>query len=79
MATPMGLDESTKPRFPIRVVFPDGDEWVLDNLEELICSVEEFGAADGAEGTRVLDADGREVELQIEPPFELQVFRVERK
>ena len=55
-----------KPEFPIKVVFfEDNEEWVLENEEELACSLEWFDSDDEDENAIVTDSLGRNVRIKI--------------
>lgn len=64
-----------QPEFPIRVTFlDDGDEWVLDSIQELACSLEWFDSDDPEERVSVVDRKGRAVRIKVEA---LRVLRLE--
>lgn len=59
-----------EPVFPIHVKFEDGDEWILNTVEELITSLEWFDSEDDDKTVKVYDNLGRPIHLKIEK-FEL--------
>jgi hypothetical protein len=54
------------PQYPIRVLFADGDEWVLENEREAECTLEWFDSRDPDETAHVIDASGRRVTCELE-------------
>ena len=61
----MKLENS--PRFPISVTFlEDGKVWVLDNINEIACSLEWFDSNAPEEEDLVKDAENRDVILVVE-------------
>lgn len=68
---------SDKPVFPIKVFFKeDGDEWILDNEDEIASSLEWFNSEDPEENTIVTDKNGNPVKLVIE---KLEIKQLELK
>lgn len=59
-------EEMASPVYPLRVVFGDGDEWQLDNQDEVACNLEWFDSSDPDEDAEVLDALNRPVVLKVE-------------
>lgn len=53
------------PEFPIRVKFADGDEWVLENEDQVANNLEWFDTDDPQEDTEVIDARERAVRLKV--------------
>ncbi len=65
-----------EPAYPITVRFlEDGDEWVLDTEKELAQNMEWFDSRDPNENARVLDREGRAVELVVEE-HQVKVCRI---
>ena len=64
------------PEFPITVLFhEDGDKWVLDNEDQLVCNLEWFDSSDPEESATVTDNKGRTVHLLI-VQFEIKAFEL---
>jgi hypothetical protein len=61
--------------FPIMVTFHEGgDEWVLDSIDEVACSLEWFDSDDPDENASVIDGKDRPVRIKVEA---LRVLRFE--
>ena len=52
------------PEFPLRVVFPDGEEFVIERLNGPETELEFY--VPGERSSRVVDARGRRVHLRVE-------------
>ncbi len=50
-----------KPEFPLKVIFNDGDEWILNNVEEVEGSLEWFDSDEPQEEATLLDKLNRPV------------------
>ncbi len=56
---------------PLYVKFDDGEEWILNTVEEIECNLEWFDTDDGDKSAEVFDNQGRSVRLKVEG---LQLF-----
>ena len=64
-----------KPEFPLKIKFADGEEWVLETVEEVETNLEWFDTQDGDKSSLVFDRLGQPVRLKVER-FELLVAEV---
>ena len=59
------MKENDSPRFPIKVIFTDGDVWTLKDEKEIGQNLEWIDSAEEPE-PQVIDALGRSVRIKIE-------------
>lgn len=55
-----------KTEFPLHVKFDDGEEWILNTIEEVECNLEWFDTDDCDKSAEVFDDQGRHVRLKVE-------------
>lgn len=55
-----------KAEFPIKVKFDDGEEWILETVEEVETNLEWFDTDDGDKSALVFDRLDRPVRLKVE-------------
>ena len=68
-----------QPEFPVTVKFDDGEEWVLNDVEEVESSLVWFDSEDAEEEATVFDRFGRLVRLKVEA-LQLLIFEgIEKK
>jgi len=64
-----------KPEFPLKVIFDDGDEWILNTVEEVEGSLEWFDSDEPEEEATILDKLNRPVRLKVQG-LRLSVFEL---
>ena len=55
-----------KPEFPLHIKFDDGEEWILETIEEVECNLEWFDTDDDDKSALVFDNYGKSVRLKVE-------------
>ncbi|MBI1926907.1 hypothetical protein HYR99_22015 [Candidatus Poribacteria bacterium] len=64
-----------KPEFPLKVIFNDDDEWILNTVEEVEGSLEWFDCDEPQEEATILDKLNRPVRLKVQD-LQLLVFEL---